>query len=144
MMGKVGEPLFEGLVFSEDGRAARAASVGGVPHYAIPDGDFLRHVEADRIDHEFILLLQERARPVQDEVAEAIARRLGQNGLFTAASVRHAIENLGAVLQSGRVDLGALRTALRTAGLRVIVDVHGNVVRVELPGWAESDGAGSQ
>ena len=39
--------LFADLIFNEEGQPAREVRVGDVPHYAVPDGDFLRHVEAE-------------------------------------------------------------------------------------------------
>jgi hypothetical protein len=42
---------------------------------------------------------------------------------------------MGSILEPGAVDVDQLRTALWMAGFRAIVDVHGDLVRLELPGW---------
>jgi len=52
--------LFADLVFNEEGQLAEVVYVGGVPHYVVPDGDFLRHVEAEYVDRQIVALMQER------------------------------------------------------------------------------------
>jgi hypothetical protein len=126
--------LFADLVFNEEGLPVKEVSVGGVPHYAVPDGDFLRHVEAKYLDRQVVALIQERILAVRDAVTEGVMHMLGQDDLFTQASVEHAIEHLDRILEPGGVDVDELRTALWMTGFRVTVDVHGDVTQLE-PGW---------
>jgi hypothetical protein len=41
------------------------------------------------------------------------------------------------ILQPGAVDVDQLRTALWMAGFAAVVDVHGDLARLEVPGWEE-------
>jgi len=41
------------------------------------------------------------------------------------------------ILEPGAVDADQLRTALWMAGFRAIVDHHGDLVRLHVPGWEE-------
>jgi hypothetical protein len=133
--------LFTDLVFNEEGQLARATDIGGVPHYAVPDGDFLRHVEAEHVDRQIVALLQERLQAMRDIITEGVIHLLGQEDLFTRASIEHAIENMDRILDSGSVDVDELRTALWMAKFRAIVDVHGDVVRLDAPDLeGEDDG----
>lgn len=134
--------LFADLVLNEAGQPAKVVAVGGVPHYAVPDGDFLRHVEAEYIDHQIIAALQERIRQIRDIVAEGVVQMLGEEDLFTRASVEHAIENMDTILKSGHVDVDELRTAMWMVGFRATVNQHGDVVHLELPGWQDADEEG--
>ncbi|MGD8998390.1 MAG: hypothetical protein PVH80_09795 [Anaerolineae bacterium] len=134
------EPLFADLVFNEEGERAKAVMIGGEPFYAVPEDDFLRHVEAEYVDRQVVERLQERIRGMSDLVTEGVIQMLGQEDLFTRASIEHAIENMDRILEPGSVDSDQLRTALWMAGFRAIVDVHGDLVRLELPGWAEGPG----
>jgi hypothetical protein len=127
--------LFADLVFNEEGQMAKVVSIGGVPHYAVPDGDFIRHVEADYIDRQIVGLIQERILAMRDAVTEGMIHFLGQEDLFTRASIEHAIENMDRILEPGAVDVDELRTALWMTGFRATVDVHGDVVRLDIPGW---------
>ena len=126
--------LFADLVFNEEGLPARAVYVGQTPHYAVPDGDFLRHVEAIHVDRQIVGMIKERIMAIRDIVTEGVIHMLGQEDLFTRASIEHAIENMDRVLDSDNVDVDELRTALWMTGFRATVDVHGNVVHLEIPG----------
>ena len=126
--------LFADLVFNEEGLPARAVYVGQIPHYAVPDGDFLRHVEAEYVDRQIVETIKERIMAMRDVVTEGVIHMLGQEDLFTRASIEHAIENMDRILEPGNVDVDELRTALWMTGFRATVNVHGDVVHLEIPG----------
>jgi hypothetical protein len=129
------QALFADLVFNEEGQRVKVVDIGDVPHYAVPDGDFLRHVEAEYVDRQIVGLMQERILAMRDAVTEGVIQLLGQEDLFTRASIEHAIENMERILEPGNVDVDELRTALWMTGFRATVDVHGDVVHLEIPGW---------
>jgi hypothetical protein len=126
--------LFADLVFNEEGQPAQIVYIGQVPHYAVPDGDFLRHVEAEYVDRQIVASIQERILAMRDVVTEGVIHMLGEEDLFTRASIEHAIENMDRILEPGAVDIDELRTALWMTGFRATVDVHGDVVHLEMPG----------
>lgn len=128
-------PLFADLVFNEEGERAHVVSIGGEPFYAVPEDGFLRHVEAAYIDRQIVQALQQRLRDHREIVTDGAIRMLGEETLFTRASINHAIENLDDILEPGAIDADELRTALWMAGFRAVVDVHGDLVRLETPGW---------
>jgi hypothetical protein len=129
--------LFADLVFNEEGEMAKVVVIAGEPFYAVPEDDFLRHVEAEHVDRQIVEELQEKIRGMSEIVTEGVIQMLGQEDLFTRASIEHASENLDRILEPGAVDVDQLRTALWMTGFRAIVDVHGDVVRLEVPGWEE-------
>ena len=126
--------LFDGLVFNEEGEPVKAVYVGDVPHYAVPEGDFLRHVEAELVDRQIVTMLKERILSMRDIITEGVVQMLGEEDLFTRPSVEHAIENMDRILEPGAVDVDELRTALWMTKFRAIVNVHGDVVELEVPG----------
>jgi len=126
--------LFADLVFNEEGQPAKMVYIGQIPHYAVPDGDFLRHVEAEYVDRQIVGMIKERIMAMRDVITEGVIHMLGQEDLFTRASIEHAIENMDRVLESGHVDVDELRTALWMTGFRATVNVHGDVVHLEIPG----------
>jgi len=132
--------LFADLVFNEEGQPVKVVYVGGVPHYAVPEGDFLRHVEAKHVDRQIVKLMQERIRAMGDVVTEGVIHFLGREDLFTRASIEHAIEHMDLILEPGAVDVDELRTALWMTGFRATVNVHGDVVHVDIPGWEDDGG----
>ena len=134
MSDKTRRALFADLVFNEQGLPARAVYVGQTSHYAVPDGDFLRHVEAEYVDRQIVETIKERIMAIRDIVTEGVIHMLGQEDLFTRASIEHAIENMDRILEPGNVDVDELRTALWMTGFRATVNVHGDVVHLEIPG----------
>ena len=129
------QALFADLVFNEEGQRVDTATIGGAPFYAIPDDDFRRHVEAERVDRQIVRMLQDRIKAMGDIVTDGVVEMMGQEDLFTRASVEHAIEHMDQILTPGAVDADELRTALWMSGFRAIVDVHGDVLRLEIPGF---------
>ncbi|MGD2144618.1 MAG: hypothetical protein PVF54_09105 [Anaerolineae bacterium] len=131
------EPLFADLVFNEDGERVGVAYIAGDPFYTVPEDDFPRHVEAEHVDRQIVEALQARIKGMSDLVTQGVIHLLGEEDLFTRASIEHAIATMDRILEPGAVDVDELRTALWMAGLRAIVDVHGDLVRLEIPGWGE-------
>jgi len=134
MSGGIRQALFADLVFNEEGQPAKVVYVGQVPHYAVPDGDFLRHVEAEHVDRQIVKAIQERALAMRDLITEGVIHMLGEEDLFTRPSIEHAIEHMERILEPGAVDADELRTALWMTGFRATVDVHGDLVHLEMPG----------
>lgn len=134
MSSTVRRALFADLVFNEEGQPAQVAYVGSVPHYAIPDGDFIRHVEAEHVDRQIVTLMKERILAMRDVITEGVIHMLGEEGLFTRASIEQAIENMDRILEPGAVDTDEFRTALWMTKFRAVVDVHGDVVHLNIPG----------
>ena len=135
MRGATRRALFADLVFNEEGLPCEVVYIGGDPHYTVPDGDFLRHVEAEPVDRQVVALMQERIMAMGDAVTEGVMHLLGQDDVFTQASIEHAIEHMDRILEPGAVDVDELRTALWMTGFRVTVDVHGDVVRLDISAW---------
>lgn len=108
--------------------------VGDEPCYAIPDGDFLRHVGALEVDRQVIAGLKERLLPMKDVLVEGVMRMTGSEDPFSRAAIEMSLENMERILEPGAVNVEDLRLAFWMAGLRVVVNVHGEVVRVEVPG----------
>ncbi|RLC99360.1 MAG: hypothetical protein DRI77_02935 [Chloroflexi bacterium] len=126
--------LFTDLIFNEEGQPVKEVYIGRIPHYAVPDGDFMRHVEAKHVDRQIVAQMKEHILPMQDVIVEGMIQMLGQEELFTRPAIEHAIENMDRILEPGNVDVDELRTALWMTKFRAIVNVHGDVVHLEIPG----------
>jgi hypothetical protein len=138
------QALFTDLIYNEEGEPARLADIGGVPHYAVPDGDFMRHVEAEHVDRQVMSALKERILPMKDVIIEGMIKMMGQEDLFTRPALESAIENMDRIFEVDNVDVDQLRTALWMTGFRVTVDVHGDVIHVEMPGVEASEWDGDE
>lgn len=125
------QALFVGLVFNEDDKPAEAVYVGDEPNYVIFDAGFHRHVPSEYVDRQVLRWLQEQILANQELVTEGILAMLGKEDLFTKAMIDASIQNMDRLIEQGLPD--DARTWLGMFGFRIIVDIHGDVVRTELP-----------
>ena len=129
-MGSTG--VFEGLVFDELGRTLGVTTVGGEAQYVIDDDGFHRHIDAASVDRQVLAVIQEQINSNKDIVEEGMMRMLDNYDLFTTAAIDASIKNMDQVLERGIPD--DARLWLGMMGFRVVVDVHGEVVKLDMPG----------
>jgi hypothetical protein len=123
--------LFAGLVQDEDGSPVDVVMVGDVPNYVVEDAGFRRHVESKVVDLQVIEMLREQFLAHREIATEAMLQMMGKNDLFTKAMIDASIKNMDQVLEHDLPD-GA-RAWLGMLGFRVIVNTHGEVVRLDMP-----------
>jgi len=123
--------MFETLVFSEDGNPVDVTIIGGEAYYVIPDDGFKRHVEAEAVDRQVISWLQKQIFANKDLVTEGVMSMLGQDDLFTKAMIDSSIKNVDSLMEQGIPD--DARMWLGMMGFKIIVDVHGEVVKIDAP-----------
>ncbi len=128
--------LFAGLVVDEYDQAVDVALVGGESFYIVNDEGFLRHIESEYVDRQVLDHLQEMVKGHEDLISEGTMKMIGQEDIFTKAAIETSLQNMdaqfGALLQSGLPE--DMRTYLGMMGFRVVIDVHGDVLRIDQPG----------
>ena len=129
------KPLFQGLLFNEQGQPLGIATVGDEPFYTVPDDGFLRHVEARAIDLQIIRRMRDLMLPYREVVSQQILQMLGKDDLFAKVMVDSALQNM-----DQQVDLmqehgmpEETRAWLGMMGFRGTVNLHGEVVDLNLP-----------
>ncbi len=125
------QALFGGLVFNEEDEPAEVVYVRDEPHYVILDAGFRRHVESEHVDRQVLQWLQEQFFANQELITEGIMEMMGKDDLFTKAMIDASMQNMDQVIEHGLPE--DARTWLGMFGFRIIVDIHGDVVRTELP-----------
>ena len=123
--------LFAGLVFNEEDQPTEVVYVGDEPHYVILDAGFRRHVESEHVDRQVLHWLQEQFFANQELITEGIMEMMGKDDLFTKAMIDASMQNMDQVIEHGIPE--DAHTWLGMFGFRIIVDIHGDVVRTELP-----------
>jgi hypothetical protein len=96
------------------------------------DGDFKRHVPAEEIDRQVVQWIQQQAEANKDLVSDQIMGMIGQDDLFTKAMIDSSIGNMEQMMVQGLPD--DARIMLGMMGFKIIVNVHGEVVNLEMPG----------
>ena len=126
-----GQALFGGLISNEEDEPVEVTYLGDEAFYVILDGDFRRHVEAAAVDDAVLAQLREQISNQQDLVTQGVLDFLGKDDLFTKASIDLALKNFEQGFR--RADPGQWKPMLGLMGFRVIVNIHGEVVRVDYP-----------
>ena len=123
--------VFSGLISNEDGDPVDVTHLGDEAFYVIPDGDFKRHVEAAKVDDAVLAQLREQMDGMQDIIVDGVLKFLGKEDLFTKASIDTALKNFDRAFR--QADPTQWKPWLGMMGFRVILNVHGDVVRIESP-----------
>ena len=136
------QPLFAGLVTDESGRMAESATIGDEPCYVVDDSGFRRHIPAEQVDRAVLKQMTEMMKGSEDLVSEQTAKMLGQDDPFSKAMIEQQLKNIeqqfDALMQQGFPE--ELRAYLGMMGFKVIINYHGEVVKVEQPGTSGDEG----
>ena len=129
-------PLFAGLVIDEFDRAVDTALVGDEYCYVVDDDGFHRHIPAEKIDRQVLDKMGELIKGHEDILGEQAAKMMGQDDIFSRAIIQQQLENIEEefekIMKSGIPEGG--RSYMGMMGFKVIVNVHGDVIRLDQPG----------
>jgi hypothetical protein len=127
--------LFGGLVVDENDNPVPVVNVGDESFYVVDDEGFRRHIESERVDRQVLETLKGKIEGHEDIISRGTMELIGQEDIFTKAAIEASLHNLEAqfdqLLAHGLPE--DARAWLGMMGFRVVIDVHGDVVRVEEP-----------
>jgi len=136
------QPLFAGLVFDESGRPAETALVGDEPCYVVDDYGFRRHIPAEQVDRVVLSQIADLMKGSEDLISEQTAKMLGQEDVFTKAAIEQQLKNIDKqfdqLMQAGIPE--DMRAYMGMTGFKIIINMHGEVLKVEQPGAASDEG----
>ena len=133
--------LFAGLVVDENDHAVEATQVGDEAFYVVDDAGFKRHIAAAQIDRQVLQHMQDMMKGSEGMISEQAAKMLGQEDIFSKAMIELQLKNIDqqfeTLMQQGIPEAG--RTYLGMLGFKIVIDLHGEVLRIEQPSAPESD-----
>ena len=136
------QPLFSGLIVDEDGNPVGTGSIGSEPAYVVDDAGFKRHIPSEQVDRAVLNQMADMMKGSEDLLSDQAAKMLGQDDPFSKAMIENQLKNIekqfDAVLQTGFPE--DMRAYLGMMGFKVVINYHGEVVRVEQPGAAGDEG----
>jgi hypothetical protein len=136
------QPLFAGLVIDEADHVVGTAFVGDEPCYVVDDNGFLRHIPAEQVDRAVLSEIADLMKGSEDLLSEQTAKMLGQEDVFTKAAIEQQLRNIDKqfdqLMQVGIPE--DMRAYLGMVGFKVVINVHGEVLKVEQPGAAGEEG----
>ncbi len=136
------QPLFAGLVVDESNRAAETAFIGDEPCYVVDDFGFRRHIPSEQVDRVVLGQLAEMMKGSEDFISQQAAKMLGQEDVFTKAAIEQQLKNMDKQFDQ-LIQVGIpedMRAYLGMMGFKIVINVHGEVVRVEQPSAGGDDG----
>ena len=136
------QPLFAGLVVDESNRAAETAFIGDEPCYVVDDFGFRRHIPSEQVDRVVLGQLTEMMKGSEDLISQQAAKMLGQEDVFTQAAIEQQLKNMDKQFDQ-LIQVGIpedMRAYLGMMGFKIVINVHGEVVRVEQPGATGDEG----
>lgn len=129
------QPLFQGLVVDENGNPAETAYIGSEPCYVVDDAGFRRHIPSEQVDRVVLSRISDMMKGSEEFLSEQTAKMIGQEDIFTKAMLEQQLKNIDK--QFDQLLLMGLpedtRVYLGMVGFRIVINVHGEVVRVEQP-----------
>ena len=133
--------VFEGLVYDEEDNLLDVTYVGSEACYVVDDQGFLRHIPSRDVDHQVLEVMREQIIQNKDLITEHALKMLGQEDLFTYAMVLNQIENIDEQLEHlithGIPESG--RAFLAMMGFKIVINHHGEVIRVKQPSTQEEE-----
>jgi hypothetical protein len=137
------QPLFAGLVVDEHDQPVETAYVGDEPCYVVNDAGFRRHILSEQVDRAVLEMMRSQISGNENELGEQAAKMLGQDDIFSKAMLQSQFKNIGQqfdmLMQVGIPE--DARAYLGMAGFKIVINVHGEVVRFDQP-TAIDDGDG--
>ena len=136
------EPLFKGLVFDENDQPVSTSCIGDEPCYVVNDDGFLRHIPSDPIDLEVLKTMTSQISGNEDLIADQTAKMIGQEDLFTHAVIKNQLKNIDQQIeQLFQVGIPEeSRVYLGMTGFRVIINIHGEIQKIEQPAAPADNG----
>lgn len=125
--------MFEGLICDENGNPVIVAYVGDEAFYVVNDNGFRRHVDADPVDREVLGFFVSQLQENKELAIEQALRMMGQDDLFARAAVDASIRqvDINDIIRQGLPPQA--RDMLGMLGFRVVINYHGELVRLDQP-----------
>ncbi|MBN2005649.1 MAG: hypothetical protein JXA21_19995 [Anaerolineae bacterium] len=133
--------VFEGLIVDEKDQLVQVTYIGDIPHYVVDDEGFLRHIPSEKVDRPILALMEENVLENKEAVIQGMLQFMGKDDLFTKAAVEAAINQMGENMEKF-LEIGMpaeTRNWLGMMGFKVVIDVHGDVLNVNLPSGVDYD-----
>jgi hypothetical protein len=140
------QPLFAGLVVDEADHPVETAMVGDEPFYVVDDAGFHRHIPSEQVDRQVLEVMRSQISGNEDLLSEQAAKMLGTDDIFSKALLENQLKNIekqfDALLEMGIPEES--RAFMGMSGFKVVINIHGEVVRLDQPAAADQGGDGEE
>ena len=134
--------VFEGLVLEEDESPVEVRYVGGEACYVVNDDGFLRHISSEQVDRQVLDEMRKQVEDNEEIITEQTAKMIGQQDIFSRAAIQNQLKNIdkqfNTLMETGIPP--EARAYLAMMGFKVVINLHGEVVRVDQPTMTDEGG----
>ncbi|MBK8988461.1 MAG: hypothetical protein IPM39_20730 [Chloroflexi bacterium] len=127
------QALFAGLVYDEWDHPVPTRLIGSDAHYVIDDDGFLRHIDSESVDRQVLGVFLQQLESNKDVAVEQMLNMMGKDDLFTKAAVDASLRNIDMNQIIAQGIPAQARDMLGMLGFRIIINVHGEVIRMDQP-----------
>jgi len=107
----------------------------------VNDAGFHRHVPSADVDRQVLELMRGQIKGNEDLLGTQAAKMIGQDDIFSRAMIMNQLKNLDKqfdnLMNTGIPEEG--RAYLGMMGFRIVINIHGEVVRFDQPAAASDD-----
>jgi hypothetical protein len=140
------QPLFSGLIVDENGQPVETVAVGGEPFYVVNDAGFRRHISTDQVDRQVLELMRQQITGNEDFLSQQAAKMLGTEDIFSKAMLENQLKNIekqfDILMETGIPEES--RAFMGMSGFRVVINLHGEVVRLDQPAASDQGENGEE
>ncbi len=133
------QAMFVGLVYDEIDRLVETAVVGHEANYVIDDDGFHRHIDAEQVDRQVLGFFLQQLEANKEMAVEQALTMMGKDDLFTKAVLDAELRNIDMdkIIAQGIPEQA--RNMLGMLGFRIIINFHGEVIRLDQPAVPDSE-----
>ena len=140
------QPLFAGLIVDEADRPVGTAYIGEEPCYVVDDSGFRRHIPSEQVDRQVLESMRKLISGNEGMLSEQAAKMLGTDDIFSKAMLENQLKNLDkqfdVILETGIPEES--RAFMGMSGFKVVINVHGEVIRMDQPAATDDGGDGEE
>lgn len=133
------QAMFDGLVYDEYDTPVTTTVIGGDAQYVVDDDGFRRHIDADLVDRQVVTFFLEQLQQNRDLAVQQALQMLGSDDLLTKAAVDASLRNINMDQVMAQGVPAQARDMLGMLGFRIVINVHGEVVRLDQPTAPDDD-----
>ncbi len=125
--------LFSGLIYDEREMPVEVNIVGTDAFYIVDDNGFLRHIDTETVDRQVLAIFIQQLQENKDLAVEQALKMIGKDDLFTKAAIDASMRNIDMdqIIEQGIPEQA--RTMMGMLGFRIIINHHGEIVRMDQP-----------
>ena len=133
------QAMFAGLVYDEYERLVETAVVGNEANYVIDDDGFHRHIDAEVVDRQVLSFFLKQLEENKDLAVEQALNMMGTDDIFAKAALDAQLRNIDMdqIMAQGIPEQA--RNMLGMLGFRIIINFHGEVIRLDQPAMPDTE-----